>query len=154
MKSIYAISIALSLLASGLYAGLCFGIAFNPGLASMSPNAYVSYWQAANRDYGRFMPPLFVVGMLASSAVVALSFKEDLIVLITSIVAAVALLAGIILTITILVPLNVLADSWVGSIPDSWSQHRNNWRRYHMIRTVIATAGFTAATIVPIIQLR
>ncbi|MCC8243157.1 DUF1772 domain-containing protein [Saccharothrix luteola] len=154
MKSIYAISIVLSLLATGLYAGLCFGIAFNPGVASMGPSAYVSYWQAVNRDYGRFVPPLFVVGMLASSAVVVLSFRKDPVVLIAGVLAAVAMLAGIILTVTTLVPLNVLADSWVGSIPDSWSAHRDSWRRFHLIRTVVATAGFAAAAVVPVAQLK
>lgn len=154
VKSVYAVSIVLSLLATGLYAGLCFGIAFNPGVSAMSPNAYVSYWQAVNRDYGRFMPPLFVVGMLASSAVVALSSRKDAVVLIAGVVAAAATLAGIVLTITTLVPLNVLADGWIGSIPDSWSEHRDDWRRFHLIRTVVATAGFAAAAVVPVAQLK
>ncbi|MER5265418.1 DUF1772 domain-containing protein [Actinosynnema sp. NPDC002837] len=154
MKSVYAISIVLSLLATGLYAGLCFGIAFNPGVATMSPSAYVSYWQAVNRDYGRFMPPLFVVGMLASSAVAVLSYRKDATVLVAGILAAVAMLAGIVITVTTLVPLNVLADSWVGSIPDSWAAHRDSWRRFHLIRTVVAAAGFAAAAVVPVAQLR
>ncbi|HEU5473638.1 MAG TPA: DUF1772 domain-containing protein [Actinophytocola sp.] len=154
MKPIYAISIVLSLLLSGLYAGLCVGIALNPGLTTMSPNAYVSYWHAVNRDYGRFMPPLFVGGILTSTVVAALSFKKDTIVLVASIAAAATMLAGIVLTIATLVPLNVLADSWAGSIPDSWSSLRDEWRHYHLIRTVIAAAGFIAAAIVPAAQLR
>ncbi|MEU4739121.1 anthrone oxygenase family protein [Actinosynnema sp. NPDC023658] len=114
----------------------------------------MSYWQAVNRDYGRFMPPLFAVGVLASSAVVVLGSKKDAIVLVAGVVAAVAMLAGIVLTVTTLVPLNVVADGWVGSIPDSWSAHRDAWRRYHLIRTVVAAVGFAAAATVPVAQLR
>ncbi|WP_425303660.1 anthrone oxygenase family protein [Nocardia wallacei] len=152
--AVYTVSIALSLLTSGLFAGLSFGIAANPSLARLSPPAYVEYWQAVNRDYGRLMPAVFAVGLGSATMVLLLGLGGPPLAVTGSVVALAALLTTIVLTLAVLVPLNVQADRWAGpDFPDGWAGARDKWRRYHAIRTGVALTGFAATALVPLSQL-
>ncbi|GAB2722471.1 anthrone oxygenase family protein [Nocardia thraciensis] len=150
----YTVSIALSLLTSGLFAGVSLGIAANRSLARLSPPAYVEYWQAVNRDYGRWMPAVFAVGLGSTSTVLILGLNRPPLAVASGVVALAALLVTIALTLTVLVPLNVQADRWAGpEFPESWAGARDKWRHYHAIRTGVALAGFAGAALVPLSQL-
>ncbi|AHH15874.1 hypothetical protein NONO_c10670 [Nocardia nova SH22a] len=150
----YVTSIALSLLTSGLFAGLSVGIAANRSVAQLSSHAYVEYWQAINRDYGRLMPGVFVVGLTSTVMMVVLDLGRSPSAVVGSVIALASMVITIALTFTVLVPLNIRADGWTGSQhPPTWSQDRDKWRHYHAIRTAVALAGFAGTALVPLSQL-
>lgn len=135
---------AVSLLLVGLYAGGVFFGVIAPSVQRLPGEAYVRYWQAENVDYGRVMPALVLGGLVATFAAAVLSGGQGLAVVVLTVAAAVLMAATIMITLSLLGPLNRAADSWdPACLPCGWEAARTSWATWHPLRTVLAVAAFS-----------
>lgn len=129
----------------GLFAGGTLFLLLAPSLSRLPATAYVPYWQALNRDYGRSMPPLLLGALALLVATSALSYRRGAPVFGLSIAATVLVVAVVVLTVTQLEPLNRLADTWTADQPPAdWADLRRRWWKLHTVRTVLALLAFAA----------
>ncbi|GIF94912.1 anthrone oxygenase family protein [Catellatospora citrea] len=129
----------------GLFAGGTLFLVLAPSLSRLPAAAYVPYWQALNRDYGRAMPPLLLGALVLLLVTSALSYRRGALVLGLGVAATVLVVAVIVLTVTQLEPLNRLADTWTADRqPADWADIRRQWWSLHIVRTVLAVMAFAA----------
>ena len=61
-------------------------------------------------------------------------------------VGGLLLLAGIVVTVAIEVPMNKQVAGWdAGAMPAGWVAIRDRWLRFHVVRTVLGAVGFCFA---------
>ena len=61
-------------------------------------------------------------------------------------VGGLLLLAGIVVTVAIEVPMNKQVVTWdAGAMPAGWVAVRDRWWRFHVVRTVLGAVGFCFA---------
>ncbi|GAA1419204.1 anthrone oxygenase family protein [Catellatospora coxensis] len=129
----------------GLFAGGTLFLLIAPSLSRLPATAYVPYWQALNRDYGRAMPPLLLGALALLVTASALSHRRGGLVLGLTVAATVLVTAVVVLTVTQLEPLNRLADTWTAEQPPAdWADLRRRWWKLHTVRTVLALLAFAA----------
>lgn len=129
----------------GLFAGGTLFLLLAPSLSRLPATAYVPYWQALNRDYGRAMPPLLLSALALLVAAAALSHRRGALVFGLTVAATVLVVAVVVLTVTQLEPLNRLADTWTADrLPADWTDVRRRWWNLHTARTVLAVLAFAA----------
>lgn len=136
------VAASASLLLVGIYAGGVVFTVLAPGLGRLPGPAFVRYWQTLNDDYARVMPVLLLLSVATLIATAVLS-RRDRVACWPTITAAVLVVAGIVLTVTQLEPLNQLADSWdPDALPGDWAATRDQWNDWHLVRTVLAVGAF------------
>ena len=132
----------LAVLGSGVVAGVLFAVALSvlPALFAMPMDRYVY----AHKLIGRNWDPTMPIVVLGSTAVdVALVFlAPDPSARTLFVVAAVLLLAVSGVSHLANVPINRRVKSVdPDHIPADWSDPRPLWRRWHLLRTVLAVAA-------------
>ncbi|MDQ1041638.1 putative membrane protein [Streptomyces sp. V3I8] len=132
----------LSLLGSGLTAGVLFAVAVStlPALVAMEPGTYVY----AHQLLGRYWDPLMPIIVLSTTATDALLAGLGPAGVRGWYVAAAAVLLGVSgISHLCNVPLNrqVKAIRDPGRLPADWMDPRPLWRRWHLLRTTLAVAA-------------
>lgn len=138
MSGVDAVAVA-AVLGSGVVAGVLFAVALSvlPALSAMSPQRYVYTHQMLGRRWDPTMP-IMVLGSLVIDLVLA-------------VLAPTAAARGMFLTAAVLL-LGVSVVSHFGNVPINrrvrnlnpdrvpagWHDPRPLWRRWHLVRTVLA----------------
>lgn len=140
----------LVLLGSGLVGGVLFAVAIStaPALAAMTPDAYIHAHKLLGRNWDPTMPIL----VLGSTAVdVTLAVRAPATGATVLFATAAVLLVGVsVVSHFCNVPINrQVRDLEPGAVPADWDDPRPLWRRWHLLRTVLAVAalGLNAAAI-------
>jgi hypothetical protein len=134
----------VSLLASGLLAGMMLGI-FIAGYAArgLPEESWTRRFQLENRLFTKTMPPLLMLPLLGLIASVPLTRDS-----VRSLFAVAAILTTIVLVITIAleVPINRQVAAWTaGAAPVNWTAVRDRWLWHHLARTVVGVVAFLCA---------
>jgi uncharacterized membrane protein len=129
----------------GIFAG---GVSFTviaPSLMELPGPAYTRYWQALNVDYGLAMPILLMTSIVLVLVATVLSYQHGRLIFVLSALALLLIVLAVALTLTIMEPLNRLADTWnPDQLPTDWEQVRQRWLAWHTVRTVLAVGAFAA----------
>lgn len=127
---------------TGLIAGIIFGIWLGYNPHELSAVTYVEQQQQAIRSLNVIMPILGLISILLTVAYAVLS-KEEKSKRNMLILAAVLLLASGLITRFGNQPINAVVITWdLESIPDVWSDLRDAWWTFHILRTLTTVAGF------------
>ncbi|QYR22511.1 DUF1772 domain-containing protein [Paenibacillus sp. sptzw28] len=135
----------LAVLLLGIFAG---GVAFTviaPSLMELPGPDYTRYWQALNVDYGRAMPILLMTSIVLVLITTILSYRRGNLIFVLSVLALLLIVLTVALTLTMMEPLNQLADTWdPDQLPADWEEVRQRWLALHTVRTVLAVGAFAA----------
>lgn len=130
----------LSLLLISLVVGSMFGIwrGFNP--ATFSPSTFVEVHQGAVRGLNVLLPAMALVSILTVVALAwlgrGMSQSRWL-----YIAAAVAMVAGGLITRFGNQPINAVVMTWGAVPPDGWQMIRDTWWNWHLARLGAGIAG-------------
>lgn len=106
-------------------------------MRNLPQSTWLPYKQAKERVFGPIMPALFGAGLLLS-LVAAFVAREHL----RFGVAAAFMVATLVITVAIHLPLNRRFQSWDRhSTPAEWSDLRSRWRNWNWLRTVLVGAA-------------
>ncbi|MGC4994511.1 DUF1772 domain-containing protein [Nocardia salmonicida] len=128
-----------ALIGSGITAGVLFAVALSvvPGLFAMPADRYVYAHQLLGRNWDPTMPMIVLGSTMADVALAVLSDRSETMLFY-------GLAAGLLLVVSVVshfcnVPLNRRVKSLdPDCMPADWSDPRPVWRRWHMLRTVVA----------------
>jgi uncharacterized membrane protein len=129
----------LVLLGSGIVAGVLFAVALSvlPAMAAMPADRYVYTHQLLGRNWDPTMPVVVLTSTLADVLLAIFAEPAALFA-----VAAVLLLAVSVVSHFCNVPINRRVKSLdPAGIPADWADPRPLWRRWHLLRTVLAVAA-------------
>jgi len=130
-----------SLLLASLLVGAMFGVwlIFNP--VGLEPAVYTTLLQQGIRTMNVTMPLLGMATILATTAAAVLARGNG--GRLSLLVAAVAcFVAARLVTRFLNQPINAIVMAWsVDSPPADWTRFRDEWRRWHMLRSAIGIAG-------------
>jgi hypothetical protein len=126
----------LNIIVAALLAGTSFGIwiGFNP--LSLSPSTYIEQQQNTIRALNALMISLVVI---ASAITILSAFlqRSNKSVFITLLVAAGFFVACMFISRFGNQPINNMIMSWTAdSLPANWSQFRDKWWSFHIMRTL------------------
>ena len=132
-----------NVLLAALLVGATFGVwlVFNP--AGLGANVYVALQQQGIRTLNVAMPALGAGTVLVTvlSAVLA---REDRTRLLLLLAAAVCFVAAGLITRFLNQPINAIVMTWaLDAPPTNWTQLRDAWWRWHLMRLVAGLAGLS-----------
>jgi uncharacterized membrane protein len=137
----------LAVLGSGLTAGVLFAVALSvlPALFRMPPDRYVYTHQLIGRNWDPTMPVIVLGSALLD---IALAITATGTARLAAIAGAVLLLGVSAVSHLCNVPLNRQVKRIDPTrIPPDWQDPRPLWRRWHLLRTVLAVAGLVVNTL-------
>jgi hypothetical protein len=130
----------------GLMVGVEFAVAVfvNPMLLQLAvgPGQQARAW--GGRVLGRVMPFWYFASLILTAGLAAASWNRA-----GSAIAAAALLAvSVVLSITLLVPINNRSVTWTAEDhPADWREQQQRWDRLHYLRVAILIAAFVLALV-------
>lgn len=132
----------LLLLISGLLVGTMFGIlaGFNP--SGLSATAYVEQQQIAIHSLNTLLP---LMGSASIILAIWLAFvtKNERGTRLLLIAAVICLAVAAVVTRFYNQPINAVVITWSAQNPPAqWTQLRDEWWHWHIVRTVAGIAGF------------
>lgn len=138
----------LALVGSGVTAGVLFAVALSvlPALFAMEPGTYVHAHQLLGRNWDPTMPVIVLSSTLLDGllAVVGEGRERALYAL-----GALLLLGVSAVSHLCNVPINRRVKSIAdpGALPPDWRDPRPLWRRWHLLRTVLALLALAATAV-------
>ena len=132
-----------NLLLASLLVGAMFGVwlVFNP--AGLGANVYVTLQQQGIRTLNVAMPALGAATALVTVTSVVLA-REDRTRVLLLLAAVVCLVAAGLITRFLNQPINAIVMTWaVDAPPTNWTQLRDEWWRWHLMRLVAGLAGLS-----------
>lgn len=136
----------LALLLTGLVAGAVFAVWQGYDPRGLDAAAFVAVHQGAVRGLNVLMPVLGL-GSLVFIAISAWSVRKERLTLGLLVLALLCLAAAGIITPVYNQPINAEVMGWTPArVPQNWTALRETWWTWHVVRTVLALAGFTLVT--------
>ena len=133
----------VALVGSGTVAGVLFAVALSmvPALMAMSPERYLQAHRLLGRNWDPTMPVIVLSSTAAAVALAVLSGGAGRAVYAG---AAVALLGVSVVSHLANVPINRrMREVEPDAVPPDWVDPRPVWRRWHLLRTVLAMLALT-----------
>ena len=128
----------------GLMVGVEFAVAFvmNPILLRLPAGASLTARADGGRMLGRAMPFWYIGSLILTTALAVVTWGTAAST--TAAVAAVLLVISVVMSVTLLVPINDRSKTWTAeSHPDDWREQQQRWDRLHYARVAIIVAAFT-----------
>lgn len=133
----------LDLLVTGLVAGTIFGIWIGYNPQELSATTYVEQQQSAIGALNTLMPILGTVA-IALTIISAFFQKNDKASFVILLIAAAMLVVSGLVTRFGNQPINAIVMTWdLTNIPGNWTELRDRWWMFHIIRTLSAVIGFS-----------
>ena len=126
----------LNIIVAGLLAGVSFGIwiGFNP--SGLSPSTFIEQQQNMLQSLRTLMVSLVVLATIITILSAYLQ-KHDKTAFISLILAAIFFISCILITRFGNKPIDDIVITWTtDTIPNNWSELRENWWSFHILRTV------------------
>ena len=126
----------LNIIVAGLLAGVSFGIwiGFNP--SGLSPSTFIEQQQNMLQSLRTLMVSLVVLATIIT-ILSAYLHKHDKSAFIPLILAAVFFIACILITRFGNKPIDDMVIIWTkDALPDNWTELRDNWWSFHILRTI------------------
>jgi len=137
---------SLNIIVAGLLAGVSFGIwiGFNP--MNLSPSTYIEQQQNMLQSLRTLMVSLVVLATIITILSAYLQ-KHDKPAFISLILAAVFFIACILITRFGNKPIDDIVITWTqDAIPGNWTELRDNWWSFHILRTVAEVIALILVT--------
>lgn len=132
----------LNIVIAGLVAGVMFGIWIGYNPMSLSAVTYVEQQQSVIHALNTLMPLLGLIAIILT-LISAFLQKKNKPIMITLLVAAVLLIISGIVTRFGNQPINSIVATWnKANIPGSWTQLRDRWWEFHIIRVITGLLAF------------
>ena len=130
-----------NLLVAALVAGAMVGVWLSCNPAGLDATSYVALQQQAIRTLNTTMPALGGVAILLTLLAAAIS-RGDRVRLALLLAAAACFLAAGLITRFLNQPINAIVIGWSAAAPPAdWTDFRDAWWRWHVLRTGIGIAG-------------
>jgi archaellum biogenesis protein FlaJ (TadC family) len=126
----------LNIIVAGLLAGVSFGIwiGFNP--SGLSPSTFIEQQQNMLQSLRTLMVSLVLLATIITILSAYLQ-KHDKAAFISLILAAVFFIVCILITRFGNKPIDDIVITWTkDAIPNNWTELRDNWWSFHILRTV------------------
>ncbi|MBZ6260770.1 DUF1772 domain-containing protein [Streptomyces olivaceus] len=128
----------------GLMVGVEFSVAFviNRILDALPEDSALLGRAHRGRMLGALMPVWYIASLALSAVWATAAWGESAAKLV--VVAAALLLLSVIMSVTLLVPINNRGKTWTPeNRPDDWKEQATRWDRYHYARVAVIIAAFT-----------
>ena len=134
----------VAVLAAGLVAGLLLGTAMEQGqLTVLDAANWTLARQSIDSVFSRVLPWVWNTTLILLFVAAYLNARRSRWLFL---LASLLLLAGIVMTVTIEVPINKQIASWSPlAVPENWSELRSKWLIFHNARTVAGIVAFVSA---------
>jgi hypothetical protein len=134
----------------GLMVGVEFAVAVfvNPMLLQLAvgPGQQARAW--GGRVLGRVMPFWYFASLILTAGLAAASWSRAGSAPGAAIAAAALLAVSVVLSITLLVPINNRSVTWTADDhPADWREQQQRWDRLHYLRVAILIAAFVLALV-------
>ncbi|OLT42965.1 hypothetical protein BJF87_08745 [Gordonia sp. CNJ-863] len=132
----------------GLMVGVELSVAFviNPITLALPAPASMAARSHRARMMGRAMPFWYFGSLLLTGALAAMTWGTTAST--AALVAAALLAASVIMSITLLVPINNRSASWTAdSYPEDWREQTRRWDNLHYLRVAIIVAAFVLVAV-------
>ena len=127
---------------AGQIAGTIFGIWIGYNPQNLSAPTYVEHQQSVIKALNTLMPILGLITIVLT-VISALMQKDNKSVFISLLVAAVLLIISGLVTRFGNQPINAIVMTWnKADVPSNWTELRDKWWSWHIIRAVTAIAAF------------
>lgn len=143
--------IALAVLAVvivGTMTGVEFCVTFfvNPILNALPPEASISSRGHGARLLGRVMPFWYIASLILVGGWTAFTWGQAPAP--AALVSSILLAASVLVSVTLLVPINSRAASWTPSTaPADWREQLHRWDALNYLRVAIVIAAFVLAVV-------
>ena len=136
--------ITLLLYAAVISQSFFYMLAMSNVMKNMQVTAYIEARQLLDKNLRTNLTGVYYSALIASIALTTFSVTNpNGTLFICSIIALLALIADVLLTIRGNKPLNKVFNSWTTSnYPPDWTQYRNRWFAFYNVRQVINVSGF------------
>lgn len=135
----------VALVATGIFAGILFGdwAGASRVRPTLPPSCFILFQQGLHTHFVRLMPVLLILSFLANVLAAWLTRGSNQLGAACFGIGALAILAIIVMTRAVNVPINDTLMTWNAASPppDLW-QVWPRWERIHTIRTVLAVLTF------------
>lgn len=132
----------LSIILTGLVSGTVFGIFVGYNPQELSALAYMEQQQNLIDGLNILMP---ILGFLAIilNFILAFQYRKTLRAMSALTITAILLIVGGLITHFGNQPINVMVSEWnVDNIPDTWEELRDEWWKFHILRTITSFIAF------------
>lgn len=132
----------------GVMVGVEFSVAFviNPITLALPADASMAARAHGARMLGRVMPFWYFGSLILAAALAAASWGTPAAAL--ALTAAALLTLSVILSITLLVPINNRSVGWTpDDHPDDWREQTRRWDSFHYVRLAVIVAAFVLVAV-------
>ena len=140
----------VALVATGIFAGILFGdwAGASRVRPTLPAGCFIQFQQGLRTHFVRLMPVLIITSILANALAAWLTRGSSRMAAACFGIGALAIVAVLIMTRAVNVPINETLMTWKPDSPpsDLW-QTWERWERIHTIRTVIAVLTFVLLSI-------
>ncbi|GAB3397947.1 DUF1772 domain-containing protein [Humibacter soli] len=132
----------------GVMVGVEFAVAFvlNPILGSLAFGPSLEARAYGGRMMGRVMPFWYFGSLILVVALAVVAWGTP--TASAALVAAILLALSVVLSIAVLVPINNRSKTWsADEHPDDWREQQQRWDRLHYLRVAIIIAAFVLVVV-------
>jgi uncharacterized membrane protein len=132
----------------GLMVGVEFAVAFvlNPILLRLPVGASLTARADGGRVLGRLMPFWYVGSLILTAALTAVTWGTSTAT--TALVAGVLLTISVVMSVALLVPINNRSVTWTAeNHPDDWREQHRRWDRLHYVRVALIIVAFVLVVV-------
>lgn len=124
---------------------LCVAALAHPIADAMPADGALAFRSSAARRLGMVMPPWYVVTVVLTGMATVLLGSSTAGVLTGA--AAALFAATVVLSVTVLVPINNRVKAWSqGEPPPDWRHQVRLWDRWHLVRVLLCVAALVLLT--------
>ena len=125
---------------------LFYWIAFSNVTRSMRAEAYIEARQLLDKNLRTNLETLYYLTLLSCILLIAFSVTNpDGLLFLTAIVAMLALIGDILISLRSNIPLNKKMNAWsVAQYPENWHKYRSHWMHAFRMRQWLSVLGFVA----------
>ena len=134
----------------GTMVGVEFAVAVfvNPIFLRLPAGASIQARADGGRILGRVMPFWYIASLILTAGLAAASWHRAGSAPGAAIAAAALLAVSVVLSITLLVPINNRSVTWTADDhPADWREQQQRWDRLHYLRVAILIAAFVLALV-------
>lgn len=140
LKIIELINILIAAIAGGMYWGPWLALTIS--LKEFDTKTFLAVVHRLNKNMAPLMTVLSPLSLLATIAVLVLSYNNHPTTFYFTLAGFVSYLSAVVVTVTIEVPVVKQMITWTEStLPANWMQLRDRWGKFHIVRVMAAVIG-------------
>ena len=134
------VSIFLWALVAGVFWGPWLGL--SRSIASLSPDTFLAIGRTMIGNLAPVMPFLMIAAIASMAPVLIISYRQRSGMFLLTLVSFALVITALLVTVLVEVPIDDQIKIWtVNSLPDDWSQIRDRWEIFHLLRTMASVGG-------------